>query len=315
MSVYTPLNLQQVQAFAEPYGLVVTELIPIQGGIENTNYFLVCEDAQQFVLTVFEELSEQAAGELVPVLTHLGQNGVPVAVPLQPAGQAIHRIAGKPAQIAPRLQGEHPSPATLPQVEAIAVAQARMHVVLQDYPLQRESNHGQSWWVETATRLRQRMNAEDQALLDQVFECFKTCQSEFPDRPQGLIHADLFRDNTLFVGPALHGILDFSELNRDDLLLDIAITLNDFCSDYPEVTLDEEKADAYLNAYQLERELTPDEFACLPVYLAMAACRFWLSRLEVAERNAIEGRSSADILQKDPLEMRNMLVERLKYVG
>ncbi len=315
MSVYTPLSLKEVQAFAAPYGLAVVELIPIQGGIENTNYFLKCQDGQEFVLTVFEELDERAAGELVPVLTYLGQKGLPVAVPLQPSSQAIHFIAGKPAQIAPRLQGEHPDPSTIAQVAAIARAQARMHVVLQDYPLQRESNHGQTWWAETASSLRQSMNAEDQALLDQVFDCFKTCQAEFPDRPQGLIHADLFRDNTLFVGNALHGILDFSELNRDELLLDIAITLNDFCSSYPEVTLDEEKADAYLNAYQQERDLTPDEFACLPVYLAMAACRFWLSRLQVAQRNAAEGRSGTDILQKDPLEMRKMLVERLKYVA
>lgn len=39
MSVYTPLSLEQVQAFASPYGLEVMDLIPIQGGIENTNYF------------------------------------------------------------------------------------------------------------------------------------------------------------------------------------------------------------------------------------------------------------------------------------
>lgn len=315
MSVYTPLNLQQVQAFVEPYGLVVVELVPIQGGIENTNYFLVCQDGRQFVLTVFEELDEQAAGELVPVLTYLGQHGVPVAVPLQPAGQAIRLISGKPAQIAPRLQGEHPMPSTVVQVQAIAQAQARMHVLLQDYPLQRENNHGQAWWAETATSLRQGMDVSDQGLLDQVFERFKAYQAEFTDRPQGLIHADLFRDNTLFTGPELQGILDFSELNRDEFLLDIAITMNDFCSNYPEVTLDEEKADAYLNAYQQVRELTPDEFTCLPVYLAMAACRFWLSRLQVAQRNTAEGRSGADILQKNPLEMRAMLVERLKYVS
>jgi homoserine kinase type II len=41
MSVYTPLSLEEVQAFAEPYGLAVIDLIPIQGGIQNTNYFLV----------------------------------------------------------------------------------------------------------------------------------------------------------------------------------------------------------------------------------------------------------------------------------
>lgn len=39
MSVYTPLSLEQVQAFASPYGLEVMDLIPIQGGIEKHQLF------------------------------------------------------------------------------------------------------------------------------------------------------------------------------------------------------------------------------------------------------------------------------------
>ena len=72
MSVYTPLTLKEVQDFAAPYGLEVVDLIPIQGGIQNTNYFLVAQDGTHYVLTVFEDMDEQAAGELVPVLEHLG---------------------------------------------------------------------------------------------------------------------------------------------------------------------------------------------------------------------------------------------------
>ncbi len=75
MSVYTTLTLKEVQDFAAPYGLKVIDLIPIQGGIQNTNYFIVCED-QQYVLTVFEEMDEQGAGELVPVLRTFGSGWI-----------------------------------------------------------------------------------------------------------------------------------------------------------------------------------------------------------------------------------------------
>ncbi len=92
MSVYTTLTLKEVQVFAAPYGLEVVELIPIQGGIQNTNYFLRCDNQSEYVLTIFEELDQQAAGELVPVLQHLGQAGLPVAVPLSYSGQAIHHF-------------------------------------------------------------------------------------------------------------------------------------------------------------------------------------------------------------------------------
>ena len=112
----------------------------------------------------------------------------------------------------------------------------------------------------------------------------------------------------------LHPYLDFYELNQDELLFDIAITLNDFCTDFPELSLNESKAIAFLNAYETVRPLTQDEKACLELYLAMAAGRFWLMRLQVAAKNAAEGRTGADILQKNPDEMRNMLIERLKFV-
>ena len=67
MSVYTPLSLEHVQRFAEPYGLVIIDLIPIQGGIQNTNYFLVDQTPQQPVTTASAALEAEGAADLVPV--------------------------------------------------------------------------------------------------------------------------------------------------------------------------------------------------------------------------------------------------------
>ncbi|MEX5443069.1 homoserine kinase [Acinetobacter schindleri] len=313
MSVYTTLTLKEVQDFAAPYGLKVIDLIPIQGGIQNTNYFLVCED-QQYVLTVFEDMDEQAAGELVPVLKHLGQAGVAVPVPLSHSGKAIHSIKGKPAQIAPRMLGEHPMPATKAQAEAIAIAQAKMHVALKDFKLEREFVRDHAYWYAVAQEIKPTLNAADKVLLGKLLGLYEALTAVYTDRPRGFIHSDLFRDNTLFEGDQLNGILDFYELNKDELLFDIAITLNDFCTDYPAVTLNEERAVAFLKAYESIRPLTEDEKACLQLYLAMAAGRFWMMRLQVAQKNAAQGRTGNDILQKNPEEMRNMLIERLKFV-
>jgi len=98
MSVYTTLSLKEVQTFAAPYGLEVIELNPIQGGIQNTNYFMVCADGTQFVLTLFENMTEQDAVELVPIMEHLSQQNLPVAAPLKYADQAIHLLKNKPAK-------------------------------------------------------------------------------------------------------------------------------------------------------------------------------------------------------------------------
>ena len=313
MSVYTTLTLKEVQDFAASYGLEVIDLIPIQGGIQNTNYFLVCEN-QQYVLTVFEDMDEQAAGELVPVLQHLGQAGLAVPVPLSHSGKAIHTLKNKPAQIAPRMMGEHPMPSTVAHVEAIAIAQAKMHVALKDFKLERAFVRDHAYWYNVAQEIKPSLNAADKVLLGKLLGLYEALTAVYPDRPRGFIHSDLFRDNTLFEGDQLKGILDFYELNKDEFLFDIAITLNDFCTNYPEVTLNEEKANAFLKAYETIRPLTADEKSCLELYLAMAAGRFWMMRLQVAQKNAAEGRTGEDILQKNPEEMRNMLIERLKFV-
>ncbi|MGA6877006.1 homoserine kinase [Acinetobacter sp. AND/436] len=314
MSVYTPLTLKEVQDFAAPYGLEVVDLIPIQGGIQNTNYFLVAQDGTHYVLTVFEDMDEQAAGELVPVLEHLGQAGLAVAVPLSYAGKAIHSIKHKPAQIAPRLIGEHPMPTSIAQVEAIAVAQAKMHVALKDFPLKRAFVRDHAYWLAVSQEIKPSLSEADKVLLSKLLGLYEALTAIYPDRPKGFIHSDLFRDNTLFEGDQLQGILDFYELNQDEWLFDIAITLNDFCTEYPQVSLNEDKAMAFLKAYDRIRPLTEDEKACLELYLAMAAGRFWMMRLQVAQKNALQGRSGDAILQKNPLEMRNMLIERLKFV-
>jgi homoserine kinase type II len=210
--------------------------------------------------------------------------------------------------------GEHPMPSTVAQVEAIAVAQAKMHVALKDFKLKRNFVRDHAYWLAVSQEIKPSLSPADKVLLGKLLGLYEALTAVYPDRPRGFIHSDLFRDNTLFEGDQLNGILDFYELNKDEWLFDIAITLNDFCTEYPDVILNEEKAIAFLNAYETIRPLTSDERACLELYLAMAAGRFWMMRLQVAQRNAALGRTGEDILQKNPDEMRNMLIERLKFV-
>ena len=314
MSVYTTLTLKEVQDFSAPYGLEVIDLIPIQGGIQNTNYFLVTKNGEQFVLTIFEEMDERGAGELVPVLEHLGRANLAVPVPLSHGGKSIQSLKDKPAQIAPRMHGHHPMPSTIGQAAAIGLAQAKMHVALKDFPLERAEYRDHNYWRNVAREIKPTLNPTDTVVLNNLLGLYDALTAMYPNRPKGFIHSDLFRDNTLFEDDELTGILDFYELNKDELLFDIAITINDFCTEYPEITLNEAKAQAFLEAYETVRPLTSDEKSCLELYLAMAAGRFWMMRLQVAQKNAELGRTGDDILQKNPEEMKNMLIERLKFV-
>ncbi|MDO4223611.1 MAG: homoserine kinase [Acinetobacter sp.] len=304
MSVYTPLQLQDVQQFAKRYALTVERIDPIQEGVQNTNYFVICQDGE-YVLTVFEDLPEERINAFIPVLHHLQQNGVNVPAPLVVDGQALFHIAGKPAQLAPRFKGKN-AIATVGQTAQLADAQAKMHVVLQDFNFENPHKNLARWWSEVIPHVASEMTQEDQQLLTACFAWHDDVRAKHTNRPKGLIHADLFRDNSLFIDDELQCILDFSEVHREEFLYDIAITLNDFCSQ-ADGSLNAEKYQAYLTAYEKVRPLTADEHACLAAYLAVAACHFWLFRLNMQKRNRLEGRLGSDVQQKDPNEMKRLL--------
>jgi homoserine kinase type II len=96
--------------------------------------------------------------------------------------------------------------------------------------------------------------------------------------PQGVIHADLFRDNVLFVDQRLSGVIDFYYSCSDALLYDLAVTVNDWCFDV-RGPLNSEYLRWLVSRYSAIRSVTPQERKAWPLVLRAAAFRFWLSRL------------------------------------
>lgn len=312
MSVYTLLDAAQIQSFLDEYALPpLGGFAPIRGGIENSNYFVQLVDGRELVLTLFEELPAAEANVLGPLLAHLESCGVPVATPLQnDAGLCLGLLAGKPAQLAPRLPGRHPEEPGAARCRAMGATLAHLHVALQDYPLKRGNAHGAAWWSDLARHWQPRLPSDERELLARILERHARTCAQYPDLPLGLIHGDLFRDNTLFVEDTVTAVLDFSEVCHDHLLLDVAITVNDFCRQWPSATPDATRRTAFLDGYETARPLLDCEKAALPVFLAVAAMRFWLSRLDIGERNRRENRGGEHVLEKDPSEMR-LLAQKL----
>lgn len=281
MSVYTRVERPELAALLGEYS--VGELVDFEGieaGIENTNYFVDTEGGR-WVLTLFERLRIQELPYFLNLMDHLARHGIPSAHPVADRmGSFLKEINGKPAALVYRLEGaslEHPQAV---HCRAVGRVLADLHLAGASYPGRRENARGPSWWRRTRDIMADHLDSEDLTLLDDEL-AFQYAQRDL-DLPRGVIHADLFRDNTLFVGDRLSGLIDFYFACNDVLLFDLAVLANDWCLD-DTGELNEDHLAAVLRSYHQERPLTAVEQAAWPVLLRSAALRFWLSRLYDAQ--------------------------------
>ena len=277
MSVFTPVTPEQFSAWLTRYR--VGTLVQMQGiaaGIENTNYF-VTTTGGRYVLTLFEKL---APGELpfyLGLMAHLAQHGVPSPAPATDLdGRLFSELNGKPAALISRLHGEAVTAPTPAQCAELGGTLAGIHLAGQSYAGKLDNPRGPRWWRETAPLVSPFLDADGAALLAAELEF--QAQHRREDLPRGPIHADLFRDNVLFDGERIGGVIDFYFAGIDALLFDVAVTVNDWCV-HPGGEIDTPRAHALLCAYHARRPFTQAERGTWPALLRAAALRFWLSRL------------------------------------
>lgn len=83
--------------------------------------------------------------------------------------------------------------------------------------------------------------------------------------PRGIVHADIFPNNTIFNGGELRAIIDFEEACSDQLMFDVGMTINGFCfvNNHLQSTL----LEAFLEGYNSQRKMTDAEWKALPIYM------------------------------------------------
>jgi len=308
MSVYTTIEEDELKSFLTRYD--VGELDSYQGisaGISNTNYFVnTVQNGQrnEFVLTVFEEHTADEMPFYLNLMAHLNEHQVPSAHPIADKnGVMLQDIQNKPAALVQKLVGANITDTEVAHCEQLGAALGDMHTAGLSFNEQAENPRGTHWWHVTADSLEDKLGAEDLQTLHEEMQ-FQAAQSK-ADIPRGLIHADLFRDNTLWLNNDLTGIIDFYFACTDVLLYDVAVTVNDWCSN-DDGSLDFSKVKALLVAYNQHRAFTDNEKTLWPVMLRAGALRFWLSRMQ-AIHFPVDGEMTH---QKDPDEFKNILLKR-----
>jgi len=277
MSVYTSISPAELADWLRHYDLGTLETMQgIAAGIENTNYFVDTSHGR-FVLTLFEKLQPLELPFYLGLMTHLSAAGIPCPRPIpNRTGDVLGTLGGKPATLVSRLPGRDVAAPGIGHCQEVGTMVARMHIAGQTYPASMPNPRGMNWWRAAALEVSPKMPSDEVKLLEQEL-AFQARPPE-GELPTGAVHADLFRDNVLFAGAAIGGVIDFYFACTDRLVFDLAVTVNDWCVD-DAGELDRERARALLAAYQRVCPLAAAEAAAWPRMLRAGALRFWLSRL------------------------------------
>ena len=277
MAVFTSVSEQEFSAWLANYSLgSLLELQGIASGIENTNYFVTTSNGH-FVLTLFEKLSANELPFYLNLMAHLARHGIPCPSPVADKhNRFLGELNGKPACIVSRLAGKSLTQPTAANCAAVGAMLGQMHEAGLGFDEPMHNPRDTAWRAAAAKQVLPFLNAQDAALLQSEVAFHE--QHTLAALPQGVVHADLFRDNVLFDGERVGGLIDFYFACNDSLLYDVAITVNDWCMGEGG-KLEVARTRALLDAYHAVRPFTAAESALWPTALRVAALRFWISRL------------------------------------
>jgi len=300
MAVYTDVTAEELADFLIPYG--IGDLLSYKGiaeGVENSNYLLHTTKGY-FFLTLYEKrVAVKDLPFFLGLMAHLAMHRINCPQPVvTKSGEALGTLAGRPAAIIDFLEGVWPRRPNAAHCAAVGEALAKMHLAGADFAMSRPNALSVTGWRPLFDQAAARADSVQHGLRNLLSAELDHLEKYWPaDLPKGVIHADLFPDNVLFLGEKLSGLIDFYFACNDMLAYDVAICLNAWCFEIDH-SFNVTKARAFLNAYSRERKLSPAEQQAFPLLARGAAIRFLLTRL-VDWLNVPPG---ALVKPKDPLE-------------
>lgn len=307
MAVYTDVSFEDLEALLDNYDIgAPTSFKGIAEGVENSNFFLQTTK-KSYILTLYEK--RVAAADLpffLGLMEHLSKRGLACPVPVRSkSGNQSFILNGRPGAILSFLEGislRRPEPI---HCAAVGAALGDLHAASQGYAIKRQNDLSLDGWKILASQIRQRSGDIHGDFKSLISNSLSTLTMEWPTAlPSGVIHADLFTDNVLFVNGKVSGLIDFYFACNDFYAYDLAIMLNAWCFEQ-DGAFNLTKAKHLIAGYRSHRELNAEECAAIPILAQGAALRFFLTRLY----DWLNTDPGAFVSRKDPLDF----VKRLRF--
>ena len=308
MAVYTQISIDELNVFLSKYNIDnINEFSGIKGGTSNSNYLLTA-DNKKFILTIFEERTNQ---ENLPfyfdLMNHLNAHDIKCPEVIKDKqGNFSNSIKQKHAVITSFLTGSSLEKIKPIHCSNLGLTIAKMHNASEKLNIKRENELGFDKLGIIIEKLKTYKKHIDYEKLKFIEDEFLFLSKEISkDLPSGIIHADLFPDNIFFEENNLTGIIDFYFSCNDFYAYEIAICLNAWCFEDSNNEFNPTKAKYLLGNYNQERKFSDEEVEALPLLARASALRYLLTRL----LDFYSHEDSDLILKKDP----NEYISKLRF--
>jgi len=280
MAVYTEVSDEALSDLLAGYD--IGRPISMKGiaeGVENTNYLLTTEQGD-YILTLYEK--RVASADLpffIALLEHLAAQAVPCPIPVRDRrGAALQIVCERSAALFTFLKGISARRPSVPHCAAVGAALASLHLAGRSFPMRRENSLSLGGWRKLRAAIGAQADDFTPGLSDLLDRELAFLGAAWPaGLPEGVIHADLFPDNVLFLEGDVSGMIDFYFACNDLLAYDVAICLNAWCFE-TDHSFNITKARGLLEGYRGVRPMSAKETEALPVLARGAALRFLLTR-------------------------------------
>ncbi len=305
MAVYTDVAFEDLDRLLADYDIGEAKSFKgIAEGVENSN-FLLQTTRGDFILTLYEKrVSAEDLPFFLGLLEHLALRGIPCPLPVHSrSGQSWTEVNSRPAAILTYLDGlslRRPEPR---HCAAVGETLANLHDAGGAFALTRPNTLSLAGWHTLADATRAEADSVQNGLGELISTTLARLDKTWPTGlPSGIIHADLFPDNVLFLNGDVSGLIDFYFACNDAYAYDLAIMLNAWCFE-SDGAYNTTKGRSLVRAYSTRRALSAEEYAALPTLSQGAALRFLLTRLY----DWLKRDPQALVRPKDPLDYAKRL--------
>ena len=305
MAVYTDVAFEDLERLLGDYAIGEAKSFKgIAEGVENSN-FLLQTTTGDYILTLYEKrVSAADLPFFLGLLDHLAVRGVACPLPVQTnSGARWMELNGRPAAILTYLDGLSLRRPEARHCAAVGSALAELHDAGRDFPLQRPNALSLKGWHPLAQATIGEADSVQKGLGSLITSSLAALDANWPSGlPAGVIHADLFPDNVLFLHGKVSGLIDFYFACNDAYAYDLAVMLNAWCFE-DDGSYNVTKGRALINGYAQRRSLSRAEYDALPILARGAALRFLLTRLY----DWLRRDPNALVRPKDPLDYSKRL--------